>query len=92
MPNGHDLAPPPPSMGAALIDEAREAGLLDDKTGHARFRAPRALIEVAKRETGLRPATELGLAALALLARPDPVAAAMKRTRGTLGPSHTPEH
>ena len=92
MPNGHASARPPPSIGAALIDEAREAGLLDDKTGHARFRAPRALIEAAKRETGLRSTTELGLAALALLARPDPVAAAMKRIRGALGPSHTLEH
>ena len=92
MPNGHDLAPPPPSMGAALIDEARRVGLLDDKTGHVSFRAPKALIEAAKRETGLRSTTELSLAALALLARPDPVAAAMKRTRGTLGPSHTLEY
>ena len=92
MPNGHDLVPPPSSLGAALIGEAREAGLLDDKTGHARFHAPRALIEAAKRETGPRPATEPGLAALTLLTRPDPVTAAMKRTRDALGPSHTLEH
>jgi hypothetical protein len=47
------------------------------------------LIEAAKRETGLQSTTELGLIALATLARPDPVAAAMRRVRGTLGPSHT---
>jgi hypothetical protein len=76
-------------MGAALMEEARQAGLLDDKTEHVSFRAPKALIEAAKRETGLQSTTELGLIALATLARPDPVAAAMRRVRGTLGPSHT---
>jgi hypothetical protein len=71
------------------MEEARQAGLLDDKTEHVSFRAPKALIEAAKRETGLQSTTELGLIALATLARPDPVAAAMRRVRGTLGPSHT---
>ena len=110
-------SPSPPSLGAALLDEARQAGLLDDKTEHVSFRAPKALIDVAgepfighqlrllrqngvrrvvvcaaRRETGLRSTTELGLAALAILARPDPVAEAMKRTRGTLGHSHTLEY
>ena len=85
-------SPSPPSLGAALLDEARQAGLLDDKTEHVSFRAPKALIDAARRETGLRSTTELGLAALAILARPDPVAEAMKRTRGTLGHSHTLEY
>ncbi|MGD0430762.1 MAG: hypothetical protein ABSA58_06685 [Acetobacteraceae bacterium] len=80
---------PTTSIGAALMEEARQAGLLDDKTEHVSFRAPKALIEAAKRETGLQSTTELGLIALATLARPDPVAAAMRRVRGTLGPSHT---
>jgi hypothetical protein len=71
------------------MEEARQAGLLDDKTEHVSFRAPKALIEAAKRETGLQSTTELGLIALATLARPDPVAAAMRRVRGTLGPSHS---
>jgi hypothetical protein len=85
-------SPPLHSLGSALIEEARQAGLLDDKTEHVSFRAPRALIEAAKRESGLRSITELGLTALAILARPDPVAAAMRRTRGSLGPTHTLEH
>ena len=79
-------------IGATLIEEARQAGLLDDQTEHVSFRAPRALVLAAKRETGLTSTTELGLAALAALARPDPVAAAMRRTRGSLGPSHTLEY
>ncbi len=94
MPRNHDLIPPPasPSIAAALIEEARQAGLLDDRTEHVSFRAPKALIDAAKRETGLRSTTELGLVALATLARPDPVAAAMRRTRGSLGSSHTLEY
>ena len=87
----NDLTPPP-SLGALLMEEARLAGLLDDKTEHVSFRAPRALVDAAKRETGLRSTTELGLAALAILARPDPIADAMRRTRGSLGPSHALEY
>ncbi len=94
MPQDHDLAAPPAqaSIGATLMEEARQAGLLDGKTEHVSFRAPKALIDAAKRETGLRSTTELGLVALATLARPDPVAAAMRRTRGSLGPAHTLEY
>jgi hypothetical protein len=91
VPHDNDLMVPA-SIGAALMEEARLAGLLDDETAHVSFRAPKALIEAAKRETGLRSMTELGLAALAMLARPDPVAAAMRLTRGSLGPSHTLEY
>jgi hypothetical protein len=91
MPHDNDLTSPPPIV-TLLMEEARQAGLLDDKTEHVSFRAPRALIEAAKRQTGLRSTTELGLAALAILARPDPVVDAMRRTRGSLGPSHTLEY
>ena len=42
------------SIGATLMEEARRAGLLDDKTEHVSFRAPKALIDAAKRETGVR--------------------------------------
>ena len=80
------------TMATAVLDEARQAGLLDDATEHVSFRAPKALIEAAKRETGLRSTTELGLVALAALARPDPVSEAMKRFRGTLGKTHTLEY
>lgn len=75
MPYDDDVTPPA-TIGATLIEEARRAGLLDDKTEHVSFRAPKALIEAAKRESGLRSTTEPGLTALAILARPDPVAAA----------------
>jgi hypothetical protein len=91
MSHDHDL-PAPVLVGATLMEEARRPGLLDDKTEHVSFRGPKALVDAAKRETGLQSATEPGLVALATLARPDPMAAAMRRTRGSLGPSHTPEY
>jgi hypothetical protein len=94
MPDDHSRTAPPTqvSIGATLMEEARQAGLLDDKTEHVSFRAPKALIEAAKRETGVRSTTQLGLVALAALARPDPVAAAMRKIRGSLGPSHSLEY
>ena len=82
----------PAQFAGSLLQEARQAGLLDDKTDHVSFRAPRALIEAAKKETGLQSTTELGLVALAILARPDPVVQALRRSRGALGPSHTLEY
>lgn len=42
------------------------------------------MVAAAKRETGIESTTELGIAALAALAQPDPVAAFLKRTRGKL--------
>jgi hypothetical protein len=94
MPHDRDLAarPAPASIGAAPLEEARQAGSLDDKTEHVSFRAPKAFVDAAKRETGLGPTTGLGLAARAILGCPDPVATAMRRTRGSLGPSHTLEY
>jgi hypothetical protein len=80
-----------PALAAALED-ARRAGLLDgEKTEHLSFRAPKALIEAAKRESGIESPTDLGILALATLAQPDPVAALLKRTRGKLGVDHTLE-
>ena len=76
----------------APLEDARRAGLLRDTTEHLSFRAPRALVEAAKRRTGITSVTELGLLALATLAQPDPVAEYMKRTRGHLGPSHRLEY
>ena len=79
-------------VDVAALKEARRAGLLDaDNTAHFSFRAPAALVEAAKRETGLQSTTELGLLALAMLAQPDPVTAFMRRTRGRLGRDHTLE-
>ena len=74
---------------AAVLEDARRAGLLDgDKTEHLSFRAPPALIEAARRESGAGSPTELGILALAALAQPDPVAAFLKRTKGALGKTH----
>jgi len=72
-----------------VLDDARRAGLLDgDKTEHLSFRAPRALVEAARRETGINSPTELGILALATLAQQNPVAEYLKRTSGALGLAH----
>lgn len=77
------------SRASVIIEEARQAGLLDgDSTEHVSFRAPKALIEAAKRQSGASKPTELGLLALATLAQPDPAANFMKQTRGKLGADH----
>lgn len=77
----------------AILKDARAAGLLGgEKSEHVSFRAPPALIEAAKRESGITSTTELGILALALLAQPDPVVAAMRRTRGLLGVKHQLEY
>lgn len=74
---------------AAALEDARRAGLLDgEKSEHVSFRAPKALIDAAKRESGIDSPTELGILALAMLAQPDPVAALLKRTHGKLGADH----
>jgi hypothetical protein len=82
------------AMGAsAALEDARQAGLLEgEKTAHVSFRAPPALVEAARRESGVTSLTELGILALAMLAQPDPVAAFFKRTRGRLGEAHTLEY
>jgi hypothetical protein len=78
-----------PRHATLILEEARRAGLLDgDRTEHLSFRAPKALIEAAKRESGATRPTELGLLALAMLAQPDPTANFLKATRGKLGADH----
>lgn len=78
---------------SVVLEEARRAGLLEgEKTEHVSFRAPRALVEAAKRESGTTKPTELGLLALALLAQPDPTAKFLKETRGDLGADHQLEY
>jgi len=77
------------TAAAVVMEEARRSGLLDgDRTEHVSFRAPKALVEAAMRESGATRPTELGLLALAMLAQPDPVANFLKETRGQLGPDH----
>lgn len=76
-------------LHASVLDEARRAGLLEgERTEHVSFRAPPALVEAAKREAGISSTSELGVLALAMLARPDPVAAFFRHTEGQLGPDH----
>ncbi len=83
----------PAALVASVMDEARRAGLLEgEKTEHVSFRAPPALVEAAKREAGVSSTSELGVLALAMLARPDPVAAFFRRTEGRLGPDHDLEY
>jgi hypothetical protein len=52
------------------------------------FRAPPALVEAAKLEADLTSTSELGILVLAMLARPDSVAAFFRRTGGALTPDH----
>ncbi len=76
-----------------VLDEARSGGLLDgEKTEHVSFRAPKALVEAARRESGASGMTELGILALAMLARPDPVANFLRERRGALGADHELEY
>lgn len=78
-----------PTNASVVLDEARRAGLLDgEKTEHVSFRAPKALIDAARRESGATKLTELGILALAMLAQPDPAANFLKETRGKLGADH----
>jgi hypothetical protein len=79
-----------PRVGAAVVlEEARLAGLFDgERSQHISFRAPKALIDAAMRESGVTRPTELGLLALAMLAQPDPTAKFLKDSRGELGPDH----
>src|SRR3954451_15881685 len=74
---------------AAVVEEARRAGLLGgEQANGVSFRVPPALVEAAKRETGVDSLDELGILAMAMLARPDPVSEFMRRTRGRLGKDH----
>lgn len=78
---------------AAAIQWARASGLFDGpKSEHVGFRTPPALIAAAKRQTGIKSTTDLCLLALALLAQPDPVVYALRRTRGRLRPDHQLEY
>jgi hypothetical protein len=85
--------PEQPTKASVVLDEARRAGLLDgEKTEHVSFRAPKALIDAARRESGAAKLTELGILALAMLAQPDPVANFLKETSGKLGADHQLEY
>ena len=73
----------------AALEDARRAGLLDDsRRVKLSFRAPKALLDAAKRESGIESPTELGILALAVLARTDAAAAFLARSHGKLGKVH----
>ncbi|WP_407522881.1 hypothetical protein [Methylobacterium oryzisoli] len=86
-------AAPAPAQGPiqardVLLDDARRAGLLGERTEPVSFHAPPALVEAAKRETGISSMEELGVVALSALACPDPVGRVLKQLRGGLGQDH----
>lgn len=92
-PTAASLASTPATVHASVLEEAHRTGLLDgEKSEHVSFRAPPALVEAAKRATGVTSTSELGMLALAVLAQPDPVAAFFRRTEGRLGPDHDLEY
>ena len=77
------------AIASSVMEEARSAGLLDgEATEHISFRAPKALVDAAKRESGMTRSTELCLFALVMLAHCDPVAEYMQKTYGALGKGH----
>jgi hypothetical protein len=81
------------TVHVVAFESAREAGLLEgERTTHVSFRAPRALVEAAMKESGVTSPSELGILALAALAQPDPVAAFMRKNRGRLGKDHKLEY
>jgi len=96
VPSAAAAAPGSALLLASVLEEARLAGFFDgERTEHVSFRAPPALVEAAKREAGVSSTSEVGVLALAMLARPDPVAAFFRRTEGRLGPDHNllgPDH
>ena len=76
----------PGSVAARAVEEARAAGLLaGEASEHLSFRVPRALYEAAKQQAGVSSPTDVGVAALAIMAQPDPVAAFFRETFGRLG-------
>lgn len=80
------------TYGGFAIEEAQQSGVMEGASTHVSFRAPEALIEEARRVSGMTSPTELGLAGLALLAQRDPVVEFLKRTRGRLGADHDLEY
>jgi hypothetical protein len=69
-----------------VMEAAERSGLLKDKSGRIAGRVSRALIEQAKRRTGIESDTELIEFALASLALEDNFAEAFKAARGTVDP------
>jgi hypothetical protein len=70
----------------AVMQAARQSGLLGEKASRIGGRVSPALVEQAKRQTGIRTDTDLIEFALATIALDDQFAAAFKEARGTVDP------
>jgi hypothetical protein len=68
------------------MDAAARSGLLKDKNSRIAGRVSAALIEQAKRRTGIESDTDLIEFALASIAREDSFAEAFKASRGKVDP------
>src|SRR5258708_24666725 len=76
----------------AAREDAEHAGLLSgERSEHLSVRTTRALVDEAKRRTGISSNTELVEMALAALATSDPVSTFMMENYGALGERHTLE-
>ena len=77
----------------AVRREAEEAGLLEgQRTEHLSVRTTKALVEAARRRTGLSSNTQLVELALATVALPDPVSVYMAEHFGELVKDHQLEY
>ncbi len=70
----------------AVMGAARQSGLLGDKEGRISGRVSPALVEQAKRQTGIKTDTDLIEFALATVALEDRFAEAFKESLGTVDP------
>jgi hypothetical protein len=69
-----------------VMEAAERSGLLEEKSSRIACRVSRALIEQAKRRTGIKSDTDLIEFALASLALEDNFAEAFKAARGKVDP------
>lgn len=70
----------------AVMQAAQESGLLGEKSGRIGGRVSSALVEQAKRQTGIETDTDLIEFALATVALEDSFAEVFKRSRGKVDP------
>jgi hypothetical protein len=70
----------------AVMQAAERSGLLSEKSGRIAGRVSPALIEQAKRQTGIRTDTDLIAFALATIALEDDFAETFKESRGKIDP------
>ena len=70
----------------AVMKAAERSGLLNEKSSRIGGRVSRALVEQAKRQTGIETDTDLIEFALASVALEDKFAEVFKESRGKVGP------